>query len=261
MSLIDSHCHIDMLDYQSLHKDFDDVIKKSMLKQVNFILAVSTSLKSFKKLLNKVINNKNIFCSCGIHPLNKEKYSLNKLIKLADIYKVIALGECGLDYFHNINEKDVLYQKKLFTCHIRAGINIKKPIIIHSRNAYLDLLNILVEEKIEYCGGVIHCFTGNTNIVKKFLDLGLYISFSGIVTFKKNTEEIIKSLKFVPLNRLLIETDSPFLTPVPFRGKENQPAFIRETAKFIARIKQVSVEHLSYVTTKNFCNLFNVKLN
>lgn len=259
MFLIDSHCHIDMLDYKILHKDLNDVIKKAKLKEVKFILAVSISLKSCKNIIRKIINNNSIACSCGIHPLNKEKYNIKSLMKLASHPKVIALGESGLDYFYNKDIKNIIHQKKLFRDHIRVSILLKKPIIIHNRNAHMDILSILIDEKIESGRAIIHCFTEDTHIAKKFLDMGLYLSFSGMITFN-NVEKIIQTLRFVPLDRLLIETDSPYLSPVPYRGKENQPAFVRDIAEYIAKVKNVDIHELSIVTKKNFCDIFNISL-
>lgn len=257
MFLVDSHCHIDMLNYKNIHKNLKDVIKKSFLQKVKFILAISSNLQSCKNILQQTVNYKNIACTCGIHPLNKDIYNFNKLIKLASTPRVIALGETGLDYIYNKYIKDTIHQKKLFRDHIRAGIILKKPIIIHNRNASTDLLNIIIEEKIERCGGIIHCFTENINLARKLLDIGLYISFSGIITFNK-VEKIIKSLRFVPLDRLLIETDSPYLSPVPYRNKENQPAYLIKIAEFIAKIKNINIQYLSEITTRNFCNLFKI---
>lgn len=255
MFLIDSHCHINMLDCNKLHKNIDDILHKAKKNNVHHVLAVSTSLNDSKKIFN-TIKNKNVSYSCGVHPLNQEKYTFSQLIALANSPKIIALGETGLDYVKNQNK---LIQIKSFRNHIRAGNFLKKPIIIHNRNAYKDIINIIKEENIETCGGVVHCFTENSSIAKKFLDIGLYISFSGIITFN-NVHEIVNAVKFVPLDRLLIETDSPYLTPVPFRGKENQPAFLKYIAERVSIIKNVSLNLLSHVTKQNFCNLFNVDL-
>lgn len=255
MFLIDSHCHLHMLDYKNLHKDLNDVLRKARKNKVHYILSVSTSLKDYQYFSE----NKNIFYTCGVHPLNKEKYEFSQLIKLSKNNLVIALGETGLDFFKNKSKEEVILQIKSFRNHIRAGILLKKPIIIHSRNAHRDIIKILREEKIENCGGVIHCFNENYSVAKKFLDMGLYISFSGIITFKK-IDEIIKSLKFIPLDRILIETDSPYLSPYPYRGKENQPAFLKYVAKFISQIKSIDIDTVGLITSKNFSKLFKVNL-
>lgn len=255
MFFIDSHCHLHMLNYKNLHKDLNDVLKKAQKNRVNYILSVSTSLKDCKYFSK----NKNVFYTCGVHPLNIEQYKFSQLINLAKNNLVIALGETGLDFFKNKNKEEIALQKKSFRNHIRAGTLLKKPIIIHSRNAYRDIIKILIEEKIENCSGVIHCFTENYSVAKKFLDMGLYISFSGIITFKKSYE-IIKSLKFIPLDRILIETDSPYLSPYPYRGKENQPAFLKYIAKFISKIKNIDMDSLSFITNKNFSELFKITL-
>lgn len=260
MFLIDSHCHLDLLNYKNIHKNIDDVLEKANNKSVKFILTIATSLSNCKNIIKQTINYKNIACTCGIHPLNTEKYNYEALLELSSHSKVIALGESGLDYKNNENHENLKYQKKLFRDHIRTGIILKKPVIIHNREASTDIIKILFEEKIEKCGAVLHCFTEDYSIARKFLDMGLYISFSGIMTFN-NVEKIINSIRFIPLNRLLIETDSPYLTPVPYRKKENQPAFVKIIAEQIAKIKKIDLEYLAEITTKNFCDIFKVKLN
>ncbi|PPI86835.1 YchF/TatD family DNA exonuclease [Candidatus Pantoea edessiphila] len=259
MFIVDSHCHLNLLDYKNNHHNIDDVITKAVLRDVKFMLAVSTDLSDFKNLKKLVGKHKNIALSCGVHPLNNpESYNNKDFYYLAADDRVIALGETGLDYHYRQNNK--INQQISFRNHIRAGIHLKKPIIVHSRNAITDTLNILKEEKSEVCSGVLHCFSENQIAARKLLDMGFYISFSGIVTFNKN-QQLDKIIRYVPINRILIETDSPYLTPIPHRGKENQPAYTRDIAEYVAMIKNIDIEILAEETTNNFLRLFQVSIN
>lgn len=258
MYLIDSHCHLNLLDYKTEHKDIDDVLQKAKRNYVKYILSVSTSLSDFLKIKKNIKDYKNVFFSCGVHPLNIDRnYSLDRLYFFSSDKRVVALGETGLDYFKRKN--DFLIQQKIFIEHIYISYKLNKPLIVHSRNSAKDTFNILKNEKTKDCPGVIHCFSYDVNVVKLFLDLGFYISFSGMVTFK-NAEDIRKSFLFVPLDRILVETDSPFLSPVPYRGKENQPAYLLSIAKFLSVLKNINLENFSKITANNFFNLFNLKI-
>ncbi|QCI20491.1 YchF/TatD family DNA exonuclease [Buchnera aphidicola (Brachycaudus cardui)] len=264
MFFIDSHCHIDRLNYNLLHQNIEDVLKKSFNNDVRKILTVSTSINNFykiKKLCQKYIS---ILYSCGIHPLNCEKELISfhtieniskKIDNLSSIERVIAIGESGLDYYHSSENKNI--QKIFFREHIRTAIKVNKPIIVHSRHAIDDTIKILQEEKAEQCKGILHSFTGNYYSARKLLDIGFYISFSGMITFK-NSEELHSTIKKIPLERLLIETDSPYLSPVPYRGQENQPAYLFEIAKKISILKNINIETVAKITTKNFYTLFNM---
>lgn len=260
--LIDSHCHIDILNYLNLHKNYDDVLKKAYLNNVHFLLTISTNLTNCKSILSKIKKYSQIKSSCGVHPLSKNKYfeySLENLIQVSKNKNIISLGETGLDYSYDIKDSIKKLQIKSLKKHIRAGIYLNKPIVIHMRHSEKDILKVFKEEEIEKCGGVIHCFTSDIKTAKKFLDLGLYISFSGIITFK-NAYYINDVLSFVPMDRLLIETDSPYLSPEPFRGKENQPAWLKYIALHVAKIKNINIKKLSNIIKNNFCNLFKIKL-
>lgn len=258
MFLIDSHCHLDYLEYEKNNSTLDDIINNASANDVKFILGVSTTLESFYKMDALIGDRKNIAISCGVHPLNQKKpYNINEFHELAKNPKVIALGETGLDYFYSQDTK--LQQKLSFREHIQTGIKLNKPIIIHMRNSSKDTLEIMQEEKIEICGAVLHCFTENQTIASKLLDMGCYISFSGIITFH-NASHLHQIVRYIPLERMLIETDSPYLTPVPFRGKKNQPSYLRNIANNIALLKGVNIETISYFTTKNFCDLFKVSI-
>ncbi|HET9678836.1 MAG TPA: YchF/TatD family DNA exonuclease [Buchnera sp. (in: enterobacteria)] len=204
----------------------------------------------------KFNKKKNVFYSCGIHPLyvKKNKNDFLSLENFSNIKKVIAIGETGLDYFHS--KENIKYQQESFRKHIQIAKKIKKPIIVHSRSSIQDTIKILKEEKANDCRGILHSFS-EKNIIyaKKLLDLGFYISFSGIITFNK-TDELKKVLRYIPFESILIETDSPYLSPVPNRGKENQPSYLPYIAKQVAKIKKIDFENLVNITKKNFYELF-----
>ncbi|EQC00228.1 metal-dependent hydrolase [Photorhabdus temperata] len=256
MLLVDSHCHLDCLDYEKLHKNVDDVVAKAADREVKFMLAVATTLPGFQQMKTLIGERENIVFSCGIHPLNlDEGYDFDELARLAAGNEVVALGETGLDYYYQQDNAEL--QRTSFRQHIRIGRKLNKPVIVHTRSARDDTLLVLREEQAQECGGVLHCFTEDKDTARELLDLGFYISFSGIVTFR-NAEQIREAARYVPLDRILIETDSPYLAPVPYRGKENQPAYVRDVAEYMAVLKGVSIEELAQVTTQNFCDLFHV---
>jgi len=258
MFLVDSHCHLDGLNYQSLHQNLNDVVEKAAQKEVKHFLAVGTTLPRFPALYEMVKPFSSISLSCGIHPLNMEDGGdLSQLETLASESKVVALGETGLDYYYQKDNWST--QQHYFIHHIDVARKLAKPIIVHTREARKDTLAILANEKVYECGGVLHCFTEDKETASKLLDLGMYISFSGIVTFR-NAEALRDVARYVPLDRILIETDSPYLSPVPYRGKENQPAYVRDVAEYMAVLKRVSLEEFADVTTKNFTDLFKVTL-
>ncbi|WP_147196935.1 metal-dependent hydrolase [Pantoea sp. MBD-2R] len=256
MFLVDSHCHLDGLDYEKLHQDVDDVLAKAAARDVKFMLAVATTLPGYKAMTQLIGDRPNVAYSCGVHPLNQnEPYDFAELRQLAADERVIAMGETGLDYYYQQDTK--AQQQASFREHIRIGRDLNKPVIVHTRDAREDTLAILKEEKVEGCGGVLHCFTEDRDTAEKLLDMGFYISFSGIVTFR-NAETIREAARYIPLDRILVETDSPYLAPVPYRGKENQPAYTRDVAEYMAVLKNVSLEVLAQATTENFSRLFHV---
>ncbi|AYN24714.1 TatD family hydrolase [Buchnera aphidicola] len=259
MLLIDSHCHIDQLNHNSLHENIEKILKKAYENHVKKFLTVATSIDNFYKIKKLLDKYSSIFYSCGIHPLfcQKEIKNLNELKKLSNSKRVLALGETGLDYYYSSETKNL--QQEFFREHIRIAIELNKPIIVHSRNAIKDTIKILREENAEKCGGILHSFTENEKSAFQLLDMGFYISFSGIITFKKSIE-LRNTLKKIPLKKLLIETDSPYLSPTPYRGKENQPAYLLSIAKKVAFIKEISLEELAKITTNNFFTLFNLNL-
>ena len=259
MFLVDSHCHLDCLDYEKQHTSVDDVIAKAQQQDVKFMLAVATSLQGFDKMKALIGERDNVAFSCGIHPLDLDKgLDFDRLAHLAAQTDVVALGETGLDYYYQKENAEL--QRESFRQHIRIGRQVNKPVIVHTRDAREDTIAILREEQVSDCGGVLHCFTEDSEAAKRLLDLGMYISFSGIMTFK-NAEQIREAARIVPLDRILIETDSPYLAPVPFRGKENQPAYVRAVAEYMAVLKGVSVERLAEITTQNFNQLFHLNVH
>jgi TatD DNase family protein len=254
MSLIDSHCHLDRLALEKIGTDLDGVVAIAKENGVEQMLCVSINLEHFPEVLRISHTYENIFSSVGVHPSDDgEEPTLEKLIQLADDPKIIAIGETGLDYFYN--KGDLEWQRERFRVHIRAAIATGKPLIIHTREAEADTLAIMREEGADQIGGVMHCFTGSIEMAQQCLDLGFYISFSGIVTFR-NADDLREIAKMVPEERMLVETDAPYLTPVPKRGKPNHPALVKHVAEHIAEQRGVSFEQIAKTTTANFQRLF-----
>ncbi|CAL4042889.1 Uncharacterized metal-dependent hydrolase YcfH [Buchnera aphidicola (Phyllaphis fagi)] len=258
MYLIDSHCHLNMILCKNSKYKIKNIFKKAYSSYVKLILTVSISITDYQENFKNFKKYPNILYSCGIHPLceKKEEQKISQLKKIATNKRIIALGETGLDYYHLNYNKTI--QNQLFIKHIKTGIQLNKPIIIHTRCSEYDILNILSSQEFKKCTGVVHSYTGNINVARKLLDLGFYISFSGIITFK-NAYNIQETVKFVPLNRLLIETDSPYLSPIPFRGKVNQPSNILIIAQYISKLKNIDIYTLANQTTKNFYTLFHIQ--
>lgn len=251
---IDSHCHLDKLDYQDGHLDVADVIQKAQAANVSQLLSVGVTLKAFPAMLAMIEPFPQVHASCGVHPLDVDSdFDLDAFRQYAEHPKVVAIGETGLDYHYQ--PEAALQQQFRFEQHVDMAVALDKPLIIHTRHAREDTLRILRQGGAEKCGGVIHCFTEDLEFAQAAMALGFYISISGIVTFRQATElkEVVKQL---PLDRLLIETDSPYLAPVPHRGKENQPAYVVEVAAYIAQLKGISLHQVAQQTTKNFENLF-----
>jgi TatD DNase family protein len=254
--MIDSHCH---LDHSPLYEKLDEIVNRAELSGVGCLLTICTSLKSFEMIKRIILKYKNIYGSVGIHPhetkdhINVDK---NMLISLRnENNKVIALGETGLDFYYQNSDKFI--QKKKFVEHIEAAIELDLPIIVHSRNAEIDTFNILKDFSSKNPKILMHCFTGSSDFSEKMLSLGAYISLSGIITFNKS-KELQKTAFSVPIDRLLIETDSPYLAPIPKRGSANEPSFIKYTAIKLAEIKQISYEDLIVYTSNNFNKLFSL---
>ncbi len=250
--LVDSHCH---LNFPELVANLP-AIKQSMRdNEVGYALCISVTLPDFPQVLALAETNKNFYASVGVHPDYKDidEPSVDTLLKLANHPKVIAIGETGLDYFRLTG--DLEWQRTRFRTHIRAAIDCEKPLVIHTRNAAEDTLRIMREENAQQVGGVMHCFTESLDTALQAIELGFYISFSGIVTFK-NAITIKEVAQQVPLNRILVETDSPYLAPIPYRGKINQPSYVKYVAEEIAKLHGISFEEVSVATTENFFQLF-----
>ena len=252
--MIDSHCH---LDYEPLLSDLSQVIKRSKDVGIKKILTICTTLNSFKRIKEIIKVDEIIFGTFGIHPheTKKDKVNSQKIIKeIKENKKIIGIGETGLDFFYNHSEKKD--QLKSFEEHIVAAVELNIPLIVHSRNAEKEILEVFQNFKNEKLKILMHCFTGSKNFAEKLLNYDTYFSASGIITFKNSTE-LQETFKFLPLKKLLIETDSPYLSPEPNRGKRNEPSFVIHTAKKLAHIKNISSDDLIKKTTLNFENLFN----
>jgi TatD DNase family protein len=250
--LVDSHCH---LNFPELAQNMQSVRALMHESQVGHALCVSVTLDKVHEVIALAENYDNFYASVGVHPdyENIAEPTIETLVQLADHPKVVAIGETGLDYFRLTG--DLAWQRERFRIHIRAAIIANKPLIIHTRNASKDTIAIMREEKAHLVGGVMHCFTESLEVAEQAIAEGFYISFSGIVTFK-NALDLKEVAKAVPLDRMLVETDSPYLAPIPFRGKTNQPAYVRHTAQEIANLRGISLDELAQATTQNFFNLF-----
>lgn len=253
--LIDSHCHLNMLDLSLFDNNMDNVIRSARALSVTKFLCVAVDLDHDTEL--KALANKysEVFISAGLHPNECEgkPLDLDLLLKQATHKKVVALGETGLDYHYSKGE--LLWQQERFRQHIRLSRQLNLPVIVHSREAQKDTITIMQEEKIRDVGFVMHCFTESWEMAKEAIDLGGIISFSGIVTFK-NAAALQEVASKVPLDRIIVETDCPYLAPVPFRGKPNQPGYVRYVAEFIADLRHQSFESLAEATTRNCEKLF-----
>jgi TatD DNase family protein len=255
--LTDSHCHLHMLELADFNGNIEGIIQIAEENRVEYMLCVGTRLEDVPEILNIANRHVGISASVGLHPneLTDNEPTAEEIVQLASHPKVIAIGETGLDYYRT--EEQQPWQIARFRTHIQAAKLCKKPLVIHTRSARADTLAILREEKADKIGGVFHCFTEDWETAKAGLDLGFYISFSGIVTFK-NAVEIQEVAKKVPMDRLLIETDCPYLTPIPHRGKMNQPAYVRYIAECIAVLRGESFEKIAQKTTDNYLKLFNL---
>lgn len=249
---IDSHCH---LDFPDLAPKTDELLANMAANQVTHALCVSVDLPDFPQVLVLAERHPNLFASVGVHPdyPDTPEPSVDELVRLAQHPRVVAIGETGLDYFRLKGELE--WQRQRFRTHIRAARESGKPLIIHTREAAEDTLRLMREEGAGEIGGVMHCFTENWEVAEAAMELGFYISFSGIVTFK-SAGELKEVARRVPLDRMLIETDSPYLAPVPFRGKTNQPAFVKHVAEEIARLRGLEVAEVGRATSRNFFKLF-----
>ena len=251
--MIDSHCH---LDHEPLYSDLNNVIKRSKDIGIKKLLTISTSVESFSRVKDIVKKDDIIFGTIGIHPHEADKNEIDTefIIKNLNLHKkIIGVGETGLDFYYDNSDRNK--QIESFKLHIEAALKANIPLIIHSRNAEEKTFEILNDYKDKKLKILMHCFTGSQHFAEKLLKLNAYFSASGIITFKKSIE-LQNTFRFLPLNKILIETDSPFLAPVPNRGKKNEPAFIDFTASKLAEIKGITKSELIKITTDNFDNLF-----
>jgi TatD DNase family protein len=253
--LVDSHCH---LNFPGLAEKVDEALALMRANQVTHALCVSVTLEEFPQVRALAERYPHVYASVGVHPDYPDAPEVREddLIALAEHPKVVAIGETGLDYFRIQGDSE--WQRARFRTHIRAARRCRKPLIVHTRAAADDTLRIMREEKAGDVGGVMHCFTESWEVARAAMELGFHISFSGIVTFK-NAESLREVARQVPLERMLVETDSPYLAPVPFRGKTNEPGLVRYVAKEIARLRGLTLEQVGDVTSKNFFRLFNIK--
>lgn len=251
---VDSHCHLDRLKQSP--EALAETLQFARTRGVEHFLCVCVSVNDYDSMLETVKGFSDVSVSCGVHPLHQdEACSYAELLEKAQRDEVVAIGETGLDYFYSPESKEV--QLNSFVDHIKVANETRKPLIIHTRDAREDTINLLKEYKAPHTKGVLHCFTETLDMAQAAIDMDFYISISGIVTFN-SADELREVVKAIPLTRLLIETDSPWLAPVPHRGKQNQPGYVVEVAEFIAELKGVTVEELARCTTENFYNLFSL---
>ena len=255
MSFVDSHCHI---NFPELSGNIGDVLEQMRRNEVIGALCISVNLADFPQVLALAEKYPHIYASVGVHPDYEgvEEPSVARLVELAQHPKIIAIGETGLDYYRL--KGDLEWQRARFRTHIRAARESGKPLVIHTREAAADTLRIMTEENAAGASGVMHCFTETWEVAEAALAMGFYISFSGIVTFK-NAKQLKEVAQRVPLERMLIETDAPYLAPVPHRGKLNQPAYVKHVAEEIAALRGISLEEAGRQTTANFARLFGLE--
>lgn len=252
--LVDSHCH---LNYEDFKDDQDAVIKRAFDAGISTLLTINTRLSEAKELQAITDKYPNIYCTVGVHPHDAQDYDtpdlVDQLIKLSQHSKVVGLGETGLDFHYDNSPRDA--QKRAFIAHLDAAKQLDLPVVIHTREAD----DVTIECLKAYKGqvrGVLHCFSGAMELAEQGLELGMMISFSGIITFKK-AEELREVVKKIPMNKILVETDAPFLAPLPHRGKRNEPAFTKFTAEKVAELKGITLDEVAKITTANFFTLFN----
>ncbi len=257
---VDSHCHLDFPEYAD---HLPDILARMKEAKVQNAMCISVDMPDFPKVLALAVSHEQLFATVGTHPDYEDtpEPTEDQLVELAKHPKVLAIGETGLDYYRMGDKTyaDMEWQRDRFRTHIRAAIRANKPLIIHTRSASEDTIKIMKEEGASKVAGVMHCFTESWEVAQAAMDLGFYISFSGIVTFK-SAKDLQATCQQVPLERMLIETDSPFLAPIPNRGKTNEPAWVAHVGQFIADLKGVPVETVAKHTTENFKTLFKAPI-
>ena len=252
---IDSHCHLDRLKLEPYQGDLSKAIEAAQQNAVDLMLCVAIDLEHIDAVLNIAATHDSVYASVGVHPgsVDCEEPTVDRLLTLAQHPKVIAIGETGLDYYYGVEHKEC--QLARFKNHLEAAKLTRKPVIVHTRDAKSDTLDYIKNYSDPDVAGVLHCFTEDLEMAKQAIDENFYISFSGIVTFK-NATELQTVAKALPMERILIETDSPYLAPVPHRGKSNEPKYVPEVAKFLAQLKGISVEQVAEQTSENYRRLF-----
>jgi TatD DNase family protein len=257
--IVDSHCHLNILEFDKLGQNLPQTLDVAAEQGVTHGLCVSINLESFPEVLAIAKHYPNVYASVGVHPNAKVEHepTVDELVELAADDKVIAIGETGLDYFRS--QGDLTWQHNRFRTHINAALATQKPLIIHCRDAKDDTLRILAEEGANRIGGIMHCFVEDWRTAQAAMDLNFYISFSGIVTFK-TAQALREVATIMPIDRMLVETDCPYLAPVPHRGKTNQPAYVKHVVDAIAELRGVAPEEIARATTDNFSRLFKIAL-
>lgn len=252
--LVDSHCH---LDFPDLAGRLPEVLQRMRENRVAVAVCIGVNLEDFPKVLALAESQPNLYATVGVHPESTEveEPTVERLVALAAHPKVIGIGETGLDYYWQKDKPE--WQRERFRNHIRAARTCGKPLVVHTRDSAVDTLRLMAEEGADAVGGVMHCFTEDWTVATQALDLGFHLSFSGIVTFK-NAQTVKDVAQKCPLDRLLVETDAPYLAPVPYRGKQNEPAYVRYVAEEIARLRTLSLDEVAQATTENFSRLFKI---
>lgn len=253
--LVDSHCHLDRLKLDNYDEQLDEAVEAALARDIQQLLCVGISVNNRQAVVDIAERFPQVVSSVGIHPLDVKEgvASEEDLLEWSQHPKVVALGETGLDYYYSNDDKAL--QQESFIIHLKAAAKAQLPVIVHTRDARADTLALIKEHGSESSAGVLHCFTESWEMAEKAIEMNYMISISGIVTFK-NAHELKDVVKRIPLDRLLVETDSPYLAPVPFRGKPNEPKYVREVAEYIAELKQVPFTELAEATTRNFYRLF-----
>jgi TatD DNase family protein len=252
---IDTHTH---LNFKAFANDYGEVIERAKKAQVEYLICPSSNLETSKKAVEIAEKFPSVYAAVGLHAIHvkEETFDDEKFLKLAQNKKVVAVGETGLDYYYDRSTAEL--QKEVFEKHLKLAQKVGKPVIIHSREAYEDVISVLSAQSMEP-KGVIHCYLGDWSTAQIFLEMGLNLSFTGIITFTKS-HDLLNVIENVPLEKILIETDSPWLAPEPYRGKQNEPAFVAEVARKIAEIKKIDVDEVARVTTQNAIDLFELEL-
>lgn len=254
--LIDTHAH---LDHERFKDDVDQVIERAKLAQVQSIITVGADLASSRQAVEFARRYPDVIATVGVHPHDADSVSdsvLNEIAILAQDEGVVAIGEIGLDYHYDFSPRDV--QRRVFAIQISLARELELPIVVHVREAYQDVMSILKSEHAEDVGGIVHCFSGDREVAKDCLDMGFYISVGGILTFA-NSQELREIIRGLPMDRILLETDAPYLTPVPYRGKRNEPAYVVHVAEALANLKGITFDEVAETTTLNACKLFGLR--